>query len=111
MLDRIQDSLISSFSGWLTLVWVIGLSIWGGTVSYLHKLSKYGIPFSLFKFMAEIITAAFVGLITFLLCQSSGISMTITAALVGISGHMGTRALFILEKKYERLFGKESSED
>ncbi len=110
MLDRIQDSLISSFSGWLTLVWVIGLSIWGGTVSYLHKLSKYGIPFSLFKFMAEIITAAFVGLITYLLCQSSGISMTITAALVGISGHMGTRALFILEKKYESFFGKGSDE-
>lgn len=88
------------------MLWVIGISVWGGVVSYLHKLNKYGISFSLFKFMAEIITAAFVGLITFLLCQSSGISMPITAALVGISGHMGTRALFILEKKYEKLFGE-----
>jgi len=111
MIEKIQSSIVENFSGWLTLTWVIGISIWGGTVSYLHKLSKYGIPFSLFKFIAEIVTAGFVGLITYLLCQSSGLSMTITAALVGISGHMGTRALFILEKKYESFFGKESDEN
>lgn len=110
MIEKIQTSIINNFSGWLTLTWVIGLSVWGGAVSYLHKLSKYGVPFSLFKFIAEIVTAAFVGLITYLLCQSSGLSMTITAALVGISGHMGTRALFILEKKYESFFGKGSDE-
>lgn len=107
MIEKLQ----SSFSGWLTLVWVIGISVWGGTVSYLHKVNKHSLHFSLFKLAAELITAAFVGVITYLLCQASNISMPITAALVGISGHMGTRALFLIEKKYENFFGKESSED
>ena len=100
-----------NFSGWLTLAWVIGLSMWGGTVSYIYKLNKYHIPFSLLRFAGEILTSAFVGVITFLLCQSSGLSMEVTAALVGISGHMGTRALFILERKFESQFaGDDSSE-
>jgi len=104
MIEKIQNSLSSSFSGWLTLVWVIGISVWGGTVSYLYKIEKASLPFSLIKLLIELITAAFVGVITFLMCQASNISLPITAALVGISGHMGTRALFILEKKYEDFF-------
>jgi len=100
-----------SFSGWLTLAWVFGLSMWGGTVNYIYKLNKYHLPFSLFRFIGEILTAAFVGVITFLLCNSSGLGLEVTAALVGISGHMGTRALFLLEKKYERYLGAEVNDD
>ena len=99
MLDK--DSL----SSWITIAWVVGLSIWGGTVNYIYKVNKYHLTFSFFRFVGEITTAAFVGVITFLLCNASGLSLELTAALVGISGHMGTRALFLLEKKYEVYLG------
>lgn len=90
---------------WLTFLWVIGLASWGGVVSYLYRVEKNKLVFSIFRLSAEMTTAAFVGVITYLLCSAAHISPETTAAFVGLSGHMGTRALFILEKKYEAYFG------
>lgn len=83
----------------ITYAWVMGLSIVGGLVSYMHKL-RIGSPraFSVLEFAAELVTAGFTGVITFWLCESSGISPLMTAVLVGISGHMGSRAIILFEK-------------
>ena len=48
-------------------------------------------------FVAEIATSAFTGVITFYLCERTGLDPLTTAALVGISGHMGSRALVMFE--------------
>jgi hypothetical protein len=45
--------------------------------------------------------------ITFYLCESSQIDPLISAALVGISGHMGSRAIFTIEKFLQNKFIKQ----
>lgn len=69
----------------------------GGTVQYLNKIDKEGKPFKFFNFILEIFTSAFVGIVTFMLCDSAELDWQLTAGLVAISGHMGARLLFIFE--------------
>ena len=84
----------------LTYAWIITLSAIGGIISYLKKARK----FSIVEFCTEILTAAFVGVITFWLCEQATIDPLTTAALVGVSGHMGSRALYMLEKFFKGQF-------
>ena len=83
----------------LTIVWVAGLSIVGGVANYARKVSERIIKrFSIVEFMGELFISGFAGIITFLLCESASVDLKLTAALVGISGHMGSRAIFMLEQ-------------
>lgn len=84
----------------LTYAWIITLSAIGGIISYLKKAKS----FSIVEFCTEILTAAFVGVITFWLCEQATIDPLTTAALVGVSGHMGSRALLMLEKFFKGQF-------
>ena len=102
MPDRLLDYSI------FTICWVALLSISGGIASYVKKVSNGIIKrFSIVELIGELFISGFVGIITFLLCDSAGFDTRITAAIVGISGHMGSRAIFLLEtvinKKFNRL--------
>jgi hypothetical protein len=91
--------------GLLTWAWVIMLSGWGGLVSFLRKRRLgQARPFNIMELLGEIFTSAFVGVVTFLICEAGGISPMVTAALVAICGHMGSRAIFHLEKWAEGRF-------
>lgn len=81
----------------LTYAWIITLSAIGGIISYLKKAKT----FSTIEFATEILTAGFVGVITFWLCEQALIDPLMSAALVGVSGHMGSRALYMLEKFFK----------
>lgn len=93
----------------LTYVWVLILSSWGGIVNFVRKRkSGEARPFNFSELVGEICTSGFAGVLTFLLCEASEISPLITAALVGISGHMGSRAIYHLENwATARVFGRE----
>jgi peptidoglycan/LPS O-acetylase OafA/YrhL len=95
MNDMHKDPLDYHF---LTYFWVIGLSMIGGIVSFMRKV-RLGIVrrFSIVEFIGEIVTSAFVGVVTFWLCEEAAIPPLYTAAAVAISGHMGTRLIFQLE--------------
>jgi hypothetical protein len=82
----------------ITYLWVWGLAIMGGIVSYHQKVRRGNAKYSIAEFLGEVVTSAFAGVLTFYLCQASGIGQLLTAALVGVSGHMGSRALAILER-------------
>ena len=89
----------------LTYLWVFGLSSLGGFISFINKLKKgHARAFNIAEFMGEIATSAFAGVITFWLCENSGISPLITAALVGVSGHMGSRAILLFEEWLAKKF-------
>jgi hypothetical protein len=75
----------------ITYAWVFILSAWGGAVNFMELIG-------------ELMTSAFAGVLTFWLCQAAEINNLITAALVGISGHMGSRAIFHFEKWAESRF-------
>lgn len=101
MIDKESTNGVISF---ITFIWVIGIASWGGMVSYFYKMDKEKLTFSIMRLSIEMMTSAFVGLLTYLLCSASNISPELTAPLVGLSGHMGTRALFLIEKKYSTIF-------
>lgn len=82
----------------LTYAWVFMLAILGGVVNFMRKLQEGHVRvFNVVEFIGEIVTSAFSGVITFWLCENAGMSPLVTAAIVGISGHMGSRALFMFE--------------
>ena len=83
----------------LTYLWVCGLSIVGGFVNFAAKVrAGRSTPFNIVELIGELVTSGFVGVVTFFLCEAAGISQLISAALIAISGHMGSRALFLLEE-------------
>ena len=89
----------------ITYAWIVFLSAWGGAISFLRKRkSGEARPFNLVELVGELMTSGLSGLITFWLCEASAINPLVTAALIGISGHMGSRGLFALEKWAERKF-------
>jgi len=82
-----------------TYMWVLGLSVWGGAVSFARRIKTgKASPHNIMEFVGEIMTSAFAGIITFYLCQAAGFSQLITAVMVAVTGHMGTRAIYQVER-------------
>ena len=92
---------------YITYFWVFFLSAWGGIINFKNKM-KQGIlvRFSLAELIGDIATSAFAGVITFYLCESANVAPVLTAAMVGISGHMGARLLFTMEKIIQKRLEK-----
>lgn len=89
----------------LTYAWVFALSSLGGVVSFANKLKQgHARAFNIAEFCGEIATSAFAGVITFWLCENAGLSGLVTAALVGVSGHMGSRAIMFFEEYLTKKF-------
>lgn len=88
----------------LTYLWVFALSMWGGVVHFIQRLKRgEAKAHNIVEFIGEIVISAFVGVITFYLCELSEFPQILTAALVAVSGHMGTRSLFFFEKVLEKV--------
>jgi hypothetical protein len=84
-------------------VWMAVIAATGGIVSFYGKMKAGHVrAFNITEFLGEIITSAAVGLVTFWICKGFAVNEWLTAAGVAISGHMGARAIFILEKALEK---------
>ena len=78
----------------ITYGWVLLLAVWGGVVNYISKVRAGATSrFNLMELVGDVVTSGFVGMLTFWLCQAAGFSELLTAVFVGISGHMGARAM------------------
>lgn len=87
-----------------SLFWFALLAAWGGTVNYLSRLKRTPkMKFSFVELMMEWVISGFAGLITAYACAANDVSYPLTAALAGIAGHMGGRAISIFESRF---FGK-----
>jgi hypothetical protein len=96
-------------SGIVTYAWVIGISLWGGIVSYFDKKE----PFNMVRLIAHLSSSSFAGLMTFFLCQYGNMPGPLTGVLCGVAAHMGTPALIKLAMrlKYVRQFFAESPDE
>lgn len=84
---------------WLTHTWVVGLAAWGGVANYVRKV-KAGLThrFNLTELAGDLVVSGFAGFVTFLLCEAGDIERAYGYSLAGISGYMGSRALFQMER-------------
>lgn len=82
-------------SEYITYLWVIGVSLWGGVVSYFEKKE----PFSWVNLFAHLSSSSFAGLMTFFLCQYGNVPGPLTGVFCGLAAHMGTPALIKLVKR------------
>jgi len=83
----------------LTYIWVLILSLWGGITHHIKKVKNGVIArFSISELIGDLFIAGFIGVLTFYLCEYAQFDKMLTAFLVGISSHMGTRGLMMLEE-------------
>ena len=87
----------------------IFLSMWGGVANHVTTLRNGRKKFQLKELIFDFVVSTFAGLITFYFCRSAGISETMSAVLIAISGHMGTRAIAGFETVYRRIIGAKES--
>jgi hypothetical protein len=86
----------------LTYLWVLSLSAFGGIVNFSHKLQDGRTSvFRVTEFIGEVVTSAFAGLLTFWLCEAANIDRLLSAVMIAVSGHMGSRAIFRMERWLE----------
>lgn len=89
----------------ITYLWVFGLSAAGGAVAFYRKMKRGDVrAFNIKEFVGECATSAFAGVITFYICEAADINQLTCAALVGLAGHMGGRAINKLEAFFEAKF-------
>lgn len=89
-----------------SFAWVVLLAMLGGVANFFRKLRDGQVrPFNFVELLGELFIAAFSGICTFLLCEAARLDPILTAALVAISGHMGSRAVFMFESVFARKFG------
>ena len=92
--------------GVLTYLWVLCLSAFGGIVNFSRKLrDSRTTPFRLTEFIGELATSTFAGLLTFWLCEDAGVDRLIAACCIAISGHMGSQAIYQLERWAQKRLG------
>lgn len=100
MLDQ-QDGnlqrLLDVSPGVLGYAWLLLLAVWGGTANYVSRIRKHKTPFSLAELLGEWVISGFAGVVTAYACWEMGWSYYATAAAVGIGGHMGGRAIGLME--------------
>ena len=94
------------FEAGLGYLWFVVLAIWGGTANYITRRKKdKSMPFSLIELLGEWVISAFAGILTALICAEMGMSYYMTAAVAGVAGHMGGRAIFMLELAIQKRLG------
>lgn len=82
---------------------MLAVAVLGGLVSWWAKVRRgEAAAWNVMQLIGELCTSAFAGLLAFWLCEWSGAPPLLTAAMVGISGHMGTRAIAALEEIAQR---------
>lgn len=82
---------------------MLGVALLGGLVSWWAKVRRgEAAPWNLLQLIGELCTSAFAGLLAFWICEWTSSPPLLTAAVVGISGHMGTRAIQTFEAFAQR---------
>ena len=85
---------------------VMGVALLGGAVSWVDKVRRGHLrAWNFMALVGELATASLAGLLCFWLCEWQDYPRNLTAALTGLSGYMGTRALALLERKAGERFG------
>jgi len=93
-----MDGLMKLVMDNLSYGWFVLMAFWGGTANYISRRNKDKLPFSIIELVGEWSISGFAGLITAYICMDMGLSFALTSAAAGIGGHMGGRAIYLIEQ-------------
>lgn len=105
--EAIKDP--STYS-WLTYLWVIFLSAWGGVVRFLQNIKdrkdkKMTLKRVFIELAIGACTSIFVGVLTFYICEAAHFQPLWTAVCVAVTGHMGAEGLMLVRKAVANKLG------
>jgi len=100
-----MDGLLKILGDNLAYGWFLVMAFWGGTANYLSRREQDKTPFSLVELLGEWSISGFAGIITAYICTDIGLSFALTSAAAGVGGHMGGRAIYIIEKMVIKRIG------
>jgi hypothetical protein len=79
-------------------LWSVFLCLLGGFVRFTQKIQAgHARPWNFTELIGEMAMSAFVGSLAYKGCLAFGVRPDLTPAIVGVTSHMGARALFKLE--------------
>ena len=91
---------------WVTYLWILIISLWGGTAHTIRKLRSGVIKhFSISEWIGDMVIAGFLGVMTFYICEYANIETPINAVLIGIASHQGTKGIIAMEKYISKKLG------
>jgi LydA holin phage, holin superfamily III len=92
------------------IMW-LGISVAAGFVSWLRRVrSGDAKPHDLLYLVGELACSVMAGMVTWALCEYINAPKMLTVAMVAINGHLGTRAIMLLERFGERQMAKQLGE-
>lgn len=87
---------------------MLAVALLGGIVSWTAKVRKGEVAVhNVMQLVGELATSAFAGLLAFWFCAYMNTPGPLMACLVGVAGHMGTRAIALFEEWAAKRFTKE----
>ena len=91
--------------GVLGYIWLLTISIWGGTVKYIIDTKKGNKP-TFIGWLYESCISGFVGIITAMICQYYQLDFLLTSAITGIAAHNGIGTLSLIVTILKKNLGK-----
>lgn len=113
-IEAVKGAISDPFSAksLIPTLWMVLIAALGGVANFYQKVRMgKARAFNIMELVGEVLVSAFVGLVTFWICKGYGVSEWLTAAAVAITGHMGSRAIFIGEQLLEKKLGVKLPED
>lgn len=89
---------------WSGATWALAMAmaVGGGVVNWYAKVKQgHTRVFNFVELIGEVFVSGFVGLAVFMGLAGFGYPEGVCACAAGISGHMGTRLLFVIERVAE----------
>ena len=99
----VKDPLNYPLKQWL---FMLALALFGGLAAWWAKVRKGELAIhNLSALIGDLSISAFAGVIAFFGCEHLNLTPLLTAAIVGMSGNMGARALALFEEIVTRRSG------
>ena len=93
-------------------LFILAISLLGGLVGWYSKVRKGQLQATnLMALIGELCTSALSGLLAFYLCEYLNMAPVLTAAVVGVAGHMGTRGINWIEDTLKRRVDSTAGQD
>lgn len=84
-------------------LWAAGVASLGAILSFHQKVrQKKARWVNITELVGEMFVSGVVGIVTFWICKGYGVNEWLTAAAIAITGHMGSRAIFLAEQWLEK---------